>query len=477
MISFLGSIFVLILGYFFYGNFIERIFGIDPNRKTPAYSLQDGVDFVPLSQTKSALIQLLNIAGLGPIFGAIQGAMWGPAAFLWIVFGGIFAGAVHDYLSGMISLRNGGTNIPMLVSKYLGDRAKLIVNIFTLLLLVLVGVVFVTGPAGLLAMLTPKALTKQVWVWIIFGYYFLATILPIDKIIGRIYPVFGAILLIMAAGIGGSLFIQGYKIPEITLQNLHPGGAPLWPLLFVTIACGAISGFHSTQSPIISRCIKNEKEGKFVFYGMMIAESLIALVWAAAAMSFYGGTEGLGKALTNPAGPSGIVRETAFAMMGTVGGVLAILGVVVLPVTSGDTAFRAARYTIAEWFNIDQKAPVDRYKIAVPLFIVGGILSQIDFNILWRYFAWSNQTLAMMVLWMGAAYLVKHGKNHWIATIPATFMTAVSVTYILQAKEGLKLSTTISYPVGIIAAVIAFIYFYFSINKMKKTSSSHLASS
>ena len=386
---------------------------------------------------------------------------------MWIVFGGIFAGAVHDFLSGMISLRNDGANVPVLVSKYLGEKAKLVVNIFTLLLLVLVGVVFVTGPAGLLAILTP-GLSKQAWVWIIFGYYFIATLLPIDKIIGRVYPVFGAILLVMAAGIAGALFTQGYKIPEITLENLHPSGAPLWPLLFITIACGAISGFHSTQSPIISRCLKNEKEGKFVFYGMMIAESLIALIWAAAAMSFYGGISGLGDALANPAGPSGVVREVSFAMMGTIGGVLAILGVVVLPITSGDTAFRAARYTIAEWLKIEQKSLIDRYKICIPLFVIGGILSQIDFNILWRYFAWSNQTLAMMVLWMGATYLVKHNKNHWIASVPATFMTAVSVTYILQAQEGFKLPTTISYPVGIIAAAIAFIYFYFKILQKPK---------
>ncbi len=467
MISFVGSIIVLLLGYSIYGSFVERVFGVDPERKTPAYALQDGVDFVPLSKTKSALIQLLNIAGLGPIYGAIQGAMWGPAAFLWIVFGGIFAGAVHDFLSGMISLRNDGANVPVLVSKYLGEKAKLVVNIFTLLLLVLVGVVFVTGPAGLLAILTP-GLSKQAWVWIIFGYYFIATLLPIDKIIGRVYPVFGAILLVMAAGIAGALFTQGYKIPEITLENLHPGGAPLWPLLFITIACGAISGFHSTQSPIISRCLKNEKEGKFVFYGMMIAESLIALIWAAAAMSFYGGISGLGDALANPAGPSGVVREVSFAMMGTIGGVLAILGVVVLPITSGDTAFRAARYTIAEWLKIEQKSLIDRYKICIPLFVIGGILSQIDFNILWRYFAWSNQTLAMMVLWMGATYLVKNNKNHWIASVPATFMTAVSVTYILQAQEGFKLPTTISYPVGIIAAAIAFIYFYFKILQKPK---------
>jgi len=476
MVSFVVSIILLLLGYFIYGSFVERVFKIDPDRITPAYALQDGVDYIPLSQTKSALIQLLNIAGLGPIYGAIQGAMWGPTVFLWIVFGGILAGAVHDYLSGMISLRNDGANVPALVSKYLGEKARLVVNIFTLLLLVLVGVVFVTGPAGLLAMLTPGSISKQGWVLIIFIYYFLATLLPIDKIIGRIYPIFGAILLIMALGIGGALFTQGYKIPEITFQNLHPSGAPLWPLLFVTVACGAISGFHSTQSPIISRCLRNEREGKLVFYGMMIAESLIALIWAAAAMSFYGGTPGLGQALSNPAGPSGVVRDASFTMMGNVGGVLAILGVVVLPITSGDTAFRAARYTIAEWIKLDQKSLVDRYKICIPLFVIGGILSQIDFNVLWRYFAWSNQTLAMMVLWMGAAYLVKHNKNHLIASLPAAFMTAVSVTYILQAQEGFKLPTSISYPVGAIAAIVAFAYFNFNIQKFKGEPSATLVS-
>jgi carbon starvation protein CstA len=350
--------------------------------------------------------------------------------------------------------------VPELAAKYLGEKSRIIVNVFAVVLLVLVGVVFVSGPAGLLAILTPEVLTKNVWVWIIFAYYFLATLLPIDKIIGRVYPIFGAILLIMAAGIGGTLILKGYKIPEITFANLHPSGAPLWPLLFITIACGAISGFHATQSPIISRCVKNEKEGRFVFYGMMIAESIIALIWAAAAMSFYGGTAGLGKALATTAGASAVVKDASFAMMGAFGGVLAILGVVVLPITSGDTAFRAARYTISEMIKLDQKPIVNRYKITIPLFTVGIILSQINFNILWRYFAWSNQTLAMMVLWTGAVYLVKENKLHWIATIPATFMTAVSVTYIFQAPEGFGLPTSISYPIGIAAAVIALAYFY-----------------
>lgn len=479
MYSFIGSIIVLLIGYFVYGQYIENSFGADPNRKTPAYTMYDGIDYVPIDKTRNSLIQLLNIAGLGPIYGAISGALWGPAAFLWIVFGGIFAGAVHDYLSGMLSIRNNGANVPTLVSKYLGDKAKIIVNIFTVVLLVLTGVVFVNGPAGLLEILTPESMTKNVWVWIIFAYFFIATILPIDKVIGKIYPFLGAVLLIMAAGIGIGLFTKGYQIPEITFQNLHPEGAPLWPLLFVTIACGAISGFHSTQSPIVSRCVENERDGRFVFYGMMIAECIIALIWAAAAMSIYNGTDGLAKVLSQPAGPSGVVKDASFSMMGSIGGVLAILGVVVLPITSGDTAFRSARYTIAEMFELDQKPAKNRYMIAVPLFIVGIILSQIDFSILWRYFAWSNQTLAMLVLWTGSAYLVKHNKNHWIATIPATFMTAVSVTYILQAPEGFSLPTSISYPVGIVAAIAAFIWFYNTIPKFKNagTSNTHLSES
>lgn len=459
MVTFFVSIAVLILGYIIYGTFVERVFGADEKRQTPCYTLADGVDYVPMDKYRNSLIQLLNIAGLGPIYGAISGALWGPVAFLWIVFGGIFAGAVHDYLSGMLSLRNNGANVPELVGKYLGSKAKIFVNVFSVVLLVLVGVVFVNGPAGLLAILTPEVLTKSVWVWIIFLYYFLATVLPIDKIIGRIYPIFGAILIIMALGIGGSLIFQGYQIPELTLQNLHPKGTPIWPLMFITIACGAISGFHSTQSPIVARCVKNEKEGRMIFYGMMICESIIALIWAAAAMSFYGGTAQLGKVLSSTAGASAVVKETAFTMMGPLGGVLAILGVVVLPITSGDTAFRAARYTISEIFKLSQKNVIDRYKIAVPLFIVGAVLSQIDFQIIWRYFAWSNQTLAMIMLWTGAVYLVREGRFHWIATLPATFMTAVSVTYILQAPEGLRLPISVSYPVGLMVALLTFVYF------------------
>jgi len=465
MITFFISLVVLFLGYWLYARVVERIFGADPERETPAVRLRDGVDYVPLGWKRSFLIQLLNIAGLGPVFGAIQGALWGPVAFLWIVLGGIFAGAVHDYLSGMLSLRHGGTNVPTIVGYYLGPRIKQIFNIFTVILLILVGTVFMTGPAQLLAKLTPEHLDYKFWLGVILLYYFLATVLPIDKIIGRLYPIFGAILIIMAVGIIGGLMAKGYRLPELTLANLHPKGAPLWPLLFITIACGAISGFHATQSPIIARCLENERYGRRVFYGAMIAESVIALIWAAAAIAFFGGTKGLAQGLTSLGGPAGVVHTASISLLGAFGGTLAILGVVVLPITSGDTAFRAARLTIAEFLGLKQGPVLNRYKIAIPLFIVGFILSQIDFTIIWRYFAWSNQTLAMVVLWAGAVHLAKQRSFYWIATIPAVFMTAVSVTYILQAPEGLRLPTSISYPVGIASAILALVIFLWKISR------------
>lgn len=455
MITFWASIVILLVGYALYGAFVEKVFAPQTDRATPAVRLNDGVDYVPIDWKRDFLIQLLNIAGLGPIFGAIQGALWGPVAFIWIVLGGIFAGAVHDYLVGMISIRHDGANLPTIVGNYLGSKMKKFVNIFTVVVLILVGTVFMTGPAQLLAKLTPAHLTYTFWLGVILAYYILATILPVDKIIGRIYPLFGAILIIMAVGVIGGIIAGGYRIPELTLANLHPQGAPLWPLLFITIACGAISGFHATQSPIIARCLENERYGRRVFYGAMISESIIALIWAAAAMTFFGTTGGLAAGLKNLGGPAGVVNQASFTLLGTVGGVLAVLGVVVLPVTSGDTAFRAARLTIAEFLNLKQGPIINRYKIAVPIFAVGFILSQIDFTIVWRYFAWSNQTLAMIALWTAALYLVRQGRFHWIATLPATFMTAVSITYILQAPEGLHLSTNISYPVGLTAAFLA----------------------
>lgn len=453
MFTFLLSLVLLLAGYFTYGALVERIFKPDPARTTPALANNDGVDYVPLDWKKIFLIQLLNIAGLGPIFGAISGALWGPVAFLWIVFGCIFAGAVHDYFSGMLSVRNNGASVSEITGTYLGSTMKNVMRVFSVILLVLVGTVFMTGPAQLLANLTPESLTMNFWLVVVLAYYFFATILPIDKIIGRFYPLFGIILIIMAVGITGGILMQGYKIPELTLANLHPNGLPIWPLMFVTIACGAISGFHATQSPMMARCIQNEKDGRRVFYGAMIAEGVIALIWAAAGLAFYNGTAGLSAAL-GKGGPGGVVHEISITLLGGVGGVLAILGVIVCPITSGDTAFRSARLTIADWFNIDQKPVSTRLYVAVPLFAVGAVLSQIDFNIIWRYFAWSNQTLAMIALWASGVYLAKSKIAHWIVTIPATFMSAVSVTYILQAPEGFKLPVSISYPIGIVVALV-----------------------
>ncbi|KYH33522.1 carbon starvation CstA family protein [Neomoorella mulderi] len=463
MITFWVSIVILVVGYFLYGTFVERVFAPQEQRPTPAVRLNDGVDYVPMDWKRDFLIQLLNIAGLGPIFGAIQGALWGPVAFIWIVLGGIFAGAVHDYLVGMLSVRHDGANLPAIVGNYLGSKMKQFVNIFTVIVLILVGTVFMTGPAQLLTRLTPESLNYTFWLGVILVYYLLATILPIDKIIGRIYPLFGAVLIIMAVGIVGGIMVKGYHIPELTLANLHPQGAPLWPLLFITIACGAISGFHATQSPIIARCLENERYGRRVFYGAMIVESIIALIWAAAAMTFFGGTNGLANGLKSLGGPAGVVNQASFTLLGTIGGVLAVLGVIVLPVTSGDTAFRAARLTIAEFLGLKQGPIINRYKIAIPIFTIGFILSQIDFTIVWRYFAWSNQTLAMIALWAAAVYLARQRSFHWVATLPATFMTAVSITYILQAPEGLHLATSISYPVGIAAAALTLLAFLWQV--------------
>jgi len=459
MITFLVSIAALILGYLLYGSFVEKQFGIDERRTTPAYTKQDGVDYLPMDTPRNALIQLLNIAGLGPIFGPILGALYGPAAFVWIVLGSIFGGAVHDYLTGMLSLREGGANLPALAGKFLGKGMKTFVNVFAVVVLILVGVVFITGPADLLATLNPTWLNRTFWVLVIMVYYVLATLLPVDKIIGRLYPILGAVLLVMAFGIGGSLMIGGYDIPELTFANLHPEGLPMWPLMFVTIACGAVSGFHATQSPIVARTMKNEKNGRVVFYGMMLGEALIALIWAAAGMAVFGSTGDLNAALTQYGGTAGVARQIAMMTMGSFGGTLAVLGVIVLPITSGDTAFRGARLTIAEFLGLSQAEMSKRLWVAVPLFIIGFGLTLVDFNFLWRYFSWANQTMAMIALWIGAMYLVKHGKSHWIASVPATFMTAVSFTYILVAPEGFHLPLSIANPIGLaITAAIVLLF-------------------
>ncbi|WP_163192424.1 carbon starvation CstA family protein [Clostridium thermarum] len=465
MVSFFLSIVALIVGYFIYSKVVEKAFGADDNIKTPAVRLEDGVDFVVMPAWKIFLIQFLNIAGTGPIFGAIAGALWGPAAFLWIVLGSIFAGGVHDYLSGILSVRHDGASIPEVVGKYLGPGFKNFMRAFSIVVLILVGVVFITTPANLLASLTPAVLNAKFWVWVIFGYYILATLLPIDKLIGKIYPIFGICLLIMAIGVSGGIIFGGYKIPEITLTNLHPKNLPIWPLMFISIACGAISGFHSTQSPLMARCITTEKQGRAIFYGAMIAEGVVALVWAAAAIAFFGSTGELNAQMTANGGQGWVVSTISNSLLGKFGGALAILGVVACPVTSGDTAFRSARLTIADFLNFKQGPLKNRLAIAVPLFAIGFVLTRIDFNILWRYFAWSNQTLAMIVLWASAMYLALRKQIHWIATVPATFMTAVSITYILAAPEGFQLSYSIAYPIGIAVAIGALAVFLTAVNK------------
>ena len=469
MISLILSFVVLLVGYFVYSRVTEKVFAPD-DRETPAIAINDGVDCVPMKTWKAFLVQLLNIAGTGPIFGALLGAQFGPIVFLWIVFGSIFAGAVHDYMSGMISCRHNGESIAELSGVYLGETARKVMRVFSVVLLTLVGTVFVTSPAALLAKLTPDTLNTTFWIIAILIYYIVATLLPIDKIIGKLYPFFGSVLMMMAVGILGSIMFSGnYVVPEITLQNLNPKGDPVWPVMFITVACGAISGFHATQSPMIAKCITSEKEGRRVFYGAMICESVIALVWAAAGVAFYGATGPLSEALTK-LGQSGVVYEISMGMMGVFGGALAIIGVVACPITSGDTAFRSARLILAEWTGLEQKNMKNRLIITIPLLGVGAALTQVDFNVLWRYFSWSNQTLAMISLWVASAYLIKKNSSRYaslLTALPATFMSAVSMTYIIIAKEGFGLSTAIAYPVGIVFAAGCFFWYLRMLRKAK----------
>ncbi|MFO7568498.1 MAG: carbon starvation protein A [Smithellaceae bacterium] len=458
---------LLVIGYFTYGFFVNRVFGPNPQNPTPAVTMADGVDYMSMPTWKVFFIQLLNIAGIGPIFGPILGALYGPVALLWIVFGAIFAGAVHDYASGMLSLRSRGASIPEVVGEFMGMKTRWVLRLFSVLLLLLVGVVFVLGPAKLLGNLI--GLPVYIWVIFIFAYYFLATVLPIDKIIGRFYPLFGALLLFMTAGVIVGMAVADFPVlPNLDFTvNTHPQGLPIWPLLFITLSCGAISGFHSTQSPIMARCIQNESRGRLVFYGAMIAEGVIALVWATAGMSFYQNPADL-NAVIQAGSPSLVVSQVCNSLLGPVGGALAILGVIVLPITSGDTAFRSTRLILAETFRFPQNKAAKRLILAVPLFIVAFIISFQDFEIIWRYFGWSNQTLAMLVLWAAAIYLKKQGKCHWIASIPATGMTAVIVSFILQAPIGLNLPAVPSNLIGVASCAAALLFFLFAKSRRMK---------
>lgn len=473
MISFLLSIAFLIVGYIIYGSITEKVFGIDKNRPTPSVTCSDGVDYVPLPWWKAFLIQFLNIAGLGPIFGAIMGIMYGPAAFLWIVLGTIFGGAVHDYLSGMMSVRSKGAGQPELVGKELGSGIKQFMRFFSIGLMVVVGAVFISGPAELLNNMTSGVMGATIWAVIIFAYYVLATLLPIDKIIGKIYPVFGVALLIMALGILGAMIFNNAPIPEFTdgFANQHPAKLPIFPMMFISIACGAISGFHATQSPLMARCIQNEKYGRRVFYGSMVAEGMVALIWAAAASSFFGSVEGLqefvAKLLPTANKPAVVVDAIAKNWLGTTGGLLALLGVVAAPLSTGDTALRSARLMTADFLKFDQQKMKNRLILAIPIFLITFLLLQINFDVIWRYFAWWNQTLSVFTLWAITVYLARRKKFFWISLIPAVFMTAVSATYILLAKEGFTLPKEIAYPVGFSIALAALVLFFVKKNGLK----------
>ena len=476
MLSFLLCIVALILGYALYGAFVDRVFCPDPNRVTPAISKTDGVDFIPLPTWKVFMIQFLNIAGTGPIFGAIMGAKFGPASYLWIVLGCIFAGAVHDYFVGMLSLRHGGAGLPELVGSYLGNGTRKVMLVFSVVLLLLVGTVFVYSPALILGDMAGDGSRAAImlWVGIIFIYYIVATLLPIDKIIGKIYPVFAIALLFMAAALMVCLFIKWPTLPEIWdgLQNRGPSiglkGQPIFPCLFITIACGAISGFHATQSPLMARCLKNEKLGRPVFYGSMITEGLVALIWAAVSSYFFfdGGAAEVGSDLS--AAAPAVVTKVSQSWLGILGGILAVLGVVAAPITSGDTAFRSARLIIADFVNVDQKPVRNRLLIGIPIFVAASALLWFNvanadgFNIIWRYFGWANQTLATFALWTATVYLVKNKKGAWylLTLLPAAFMSAVCLTFICIDKTGFHLPASINLWLGLGTFLTALALFF-----------------
>ena len=476
MITFIVSILLLVAGYFLYGKLVGKYLDVDPSRKTPAYELADGVDFTPMPTWKVFVIQFLNIAGLGPIFGAVSGAAFGPAAYIWIVVGCIFMGAVHDFFAGMMSLRNGGVNMPELTAKYLGNGMKVFLNIVVIFLLIAVGVSFVIGPSGLMQNLT--GVSKEIWLYVIFGYYIIATLLPIDKIIGSIYPFMGATLLFMAFGVGVMLMVGDingtHEMLELTpsvLKNWHsnPEQNLIFPMMFIVISCGAISGFHATQSPMMARCLKNEKYARPVFYGAMIAEGIVAMIWASAAIAYCGGPEGLNNAMTSVGTEiNGVIVRNAQAAdlvdmickswLGKVGAVIAILGVVICPITSRDTAFRSLRLSLADMLKYDQKPVFKRLVICLPIFAVAFMFCKVDFSTAWSYLGIANQVLAAIVMWTASAYLINKGKPHWMCSIPAAFLTFICVCFILVAPLGFGLAPIVGYVAGIVTAIAVFVF-------------------
>ena len=476
MISFSIALVALLVGYLVYGTLVERVFGIEPERKTPAYMKTDGVDYTPMSRWRVFLIQFLNIAGTGPIFGAIMGIKFGPAAYLWIVLGCIFIGGFHDYMSGMLSLRKNGLSLPEVLGDELGTGVRYVMRLLSILLLVLVGTVFVVTPADLLAQMTSNvhfsifnlqfALTPLVWFFVILLYYALATMLPIYTLIGRIYPVFGVSLLVMALLACYGIYALDGSVPELTdgLYNRHPQGLPIFPVLCITIACGAVSGFHGTQSPIMSRCLQNERDGRIVFYGAMITEGVVALIWAAAAIKFAGSYEHLAEM----GSPAVVVHMVCNTWFGRVGAILAVLGVVAAPITSGDTAFRSARLIIADMLKLSQSSFLKRFLIAIPMFAIAVGLRFLDVEVLGRYFAWTNQTLACVTLWAVTVWMLRRQKAYWMGLLPALFMTVVCTSYIMGAPEGFRLPWGFCMGVSIAVTVIAALLFWRYANKELK---------
>ena len=476
MITFVLSLLALVLGYFLYGRFVEKVFGPD-DRPTPAVAKADGVDYIVLPSWKIFMIQFLNIAGTGPIFGAIMGAKFGPSAYLWIVFGCIFAGAVHDYLSGMLSIRHGGAGQPELIGHYLGQPTKKVMLVFSVFLLMMVGAVFVYSPALILGKLCSKGLTwVYIWCGIIFVYYIIATMLPIDKIIGKIYPLFAISMLFMAVALMAVLFIKWPSLPEL-YDGIHGEGftAPIFPALFITIACGAISGFHATQTPLMARCVNHEKLGRPMFYGAMITEGIVALIWATISMYFFygGAAESLGKPLTLQA-PE-VVTAVSEGWLGTFGGLLAMLGVVAAPITSGDTALRSARLIIAEFLHLEQRTIMKRIMICIPLFgatfllLFYNIENPDGFNVIWSYFGWANQTLAVFTLWAITVYLVRAKKPFWVTLLPSLFMTVVCSSFLMISPNAFGFDMNVGYAVGAGAFIFAVVWFFLWYRKNSKS--------
>ncbi|KAA9301969.1 MULTISPECIES: carbon starvation protein A [Aerococcus] len=470
MFTFLAGIVLLLVGYFVYGRFVERNFQIEPNRTTPAEALRDNLDFVPMSKQKNAIIELLNIAGTGPIFGPIMGALYGPVAYIWIVVGCIFAGAVHDYMIGMISLRNNGAHLPELTGRYLGNVVKHVVNIFAMLLLLLVGTVFVMSPASLIKLILPAGVPLMGIVIAIFIYYLISTILPIDKALGKVYPWFGAILIISTAAIGLRLIMVDHaSMPELslaTLQNFHPDKLAIFPGMFFTISCGALSGFHATQAPMVSRTMTNEREGRYTFYGMMIAEGVIAMIWLAASMALFDG-QTLSEMIASGT-PSVVVNKVSYLLLGNIFGTLAIMGVIVLPLSSGLSAFRSLRAILADYLNIKQDTLKKILAVTLPLYAISFVLTFVDFQVLWRYFNWANQVTAVISLLVSTRYLYLKSRNYLITLIPSLFMLLAVVVYILSEPIGFRMSlSTTTYIVGAIITAVIFALYWISGKRQK----------